>query len=415
MLCTTTPPLLTASTQTSAADDATDVETRENHASRPTMAQHSQVLQDLPRMPPRSNGGNRTRRLAIGLPSTPKANLHLTDLDKSIPTNVSWHTAAVLLSPEIPRSAVAVTGTKIGLPSRPNMFKRPTSQVMPHAAKISRSNCRASSPAAENAAEDDSTGQTETGSVQDETWKREIFDLYLQLPAHVRDLPKSFGADAGEVMSKTSPADPKRWAEAMSDAQGIAKQDRRRRSGFTKFGHGSRSEHNSPRAGSISGAGHTPKYTNVNSMLPQYAGEEIGGLHGPARVKYMTLDEKAASKVTVKNGLLVDGRGQLLNTNVRVPGVAAGKGRAVYVMDPQGDLYVSGPNAKIQGNFQHSCFVSGGPVAAAGEIEVKDGVIRFVSPKSGHYKPTPQQFQQFLDHLEGEGVEFDGTIDRTFK
>lgn len=168
-------------------------------------------------------------------------------------------------------------------------------------------------------------------------------------------------------------------------------------------------------AKSIPGSDHTPGSFNVSTMLPQYAGEEIGGLDGPRQVKYMTADEKAASKITVRNGMLVDARGQLLDTSVRVPGVAAGNGRAIYVMDPQGDIYVSGPHANIKGNFQHSCFVSGGPVAAAGEIGAKDGVVHFVSPKSGHYKPTPEQFQQFLDRLVASGVQLDGVIDRTFR
>ncbi|WP_218581945.1 hypothetical protein, partial [Nocardia cyriacigeorgica] len=58
-------------------------------------------------------------------------------------------------------------------------------------------------------------------------------------------------------------------------------------------------------------------------------------------------------------------------------------------MDNQGNLYASLHHAP--GQFHHSSFLAGGPVAGAGELEVIDGVLQLVTDSSGHYRP-PQRY-----------------------
>ncbi|KAL8950747.1 MAG: hypothetical protein Q9222_003244 [Ikaeria aurantiellina] len=57
------------------------------------------------------------------------------------------------------------------------------------------------------------------------------------------------------------------------------------------------------------------------------------------------------------------------------------------------------------GAFQHSSFLHGGRVSAAGIIKVKDGQIRYFQPRSGHYKPPASSFRAFVHSLEKRGVD----------
>jgi len=56
------------------------------------------------------------------------------------------------------------------------------------------------------------------------------------------------------------------------------------------------------------------------------------------------------------------------------------------------------------GQLQHSSFVGGRPVISAGEIQVHNGEPLIISAKSGHYKPTMEQFLAGLNSLKRNGV-----------
>lgn len=43
---------------------------------------------------------------------------------------------------------------------------------------------------------------------------------------------------------------------------------------------------------------------------------------------------------------------------------------------------------KKTGSFHHTSFVSGAPVACAGEFEIEDGKVKSILLRSGHYRPT---------------------------
>lgn len=59
---------------------------------------------------------------------------------------------------------------------------------------------------------------------------------------------------------------------------------------------------------------------------------------------------------------------------------------AIFVMAESGELYLS-KNRKV-GEFHHSSFLAGKPVAAAGEMIIKKGIIIEINNASGHYMPS---------------------------
>ncbi|KAI4217360.1 MAG: hypothetical protein LQ351_000669 [Letrouitia transgressa] len=78
------------------------------------------------------------------------------------------------------------------------------------------------------------------------------------------------------------------------------------------------------------------------------------------------------------------------------------KRKWIFVADPSHNLYIG---IKQSGAFQHSSFLHGGRVSAAGLIEVHDGQLRFLQPRSGHYKPPASNFQAFVHSLQDQGCD----------
>jgi hypothetical protein len=136
-------------------------------------------------------------------------------------------------------------------------------------------------------------------------------------------------------------------------------------------------------------------------MLDKYVGEETGRVFGTS-VKYLAPDERAAYRVSIQNGLMVDANGQPFDTKHATSAFGPDSGRAIFVMDKQGNIYVS--NEQTEGKFHHSSFLAGKPVAAAGEILVEHGVIKEINRRSGHYCPSKQQQADFASHLSQLGV-----------
>jgi hypothetical protein len=64
-----------------------------------------------------------------------------------------------------------------------------------------------------------------------------------------------------------------------------------------------------------------------------------------------------------------------------------------FVVDFDFKLYI-----RHEGRYwHHSSFLSGQPVMAAGLICIRQGVIRIITPESGHYKPSMQNMRRFVD------------------
>ncbi|GGM31750.1 hypothetical protein GCM10009425_47940 [Pseudomonas asuensis] len=136
-------------------------------------------------------------------------------------------------------------------------------------------------------------------------------------------------------------------------------------------------------------------------MQQIYKGEETGEVFGTS-VKYLNERERAAFKITIKNGKVYDAAGKLFDTRNASTAFEHNKGRAIFVMDATGAMYIS--NEQTPGKFHHSSFFGGGPVAAAGDIRIENGVITAISRKSGHYRPTPAQLNQAVNHLKNQGI-----------
>jgi hypothetical protein len=80
-----------------------------------------------------------------------------------------------------------------------------------------------------------------------------------------------------------------------------------------------------------------------------------------------------------------------------------GVGAEIFVVGMNNEIHMA--SHKI-GKFHHSSLLGGQPVSMAGEIKATAGKIDWISNKSGHYRPTEVQLQQFLHHL-GKDISLD--------
>lgn len=91
---------------------------------------------------------------------------------------------------------------------------------------------------------------------------------------------------------------------------------------------------------------------------------------------------------------------QILNRLVRKPSTK--KSKWIFVADTSYNLYVG---VKQSGSFQHSSFLHGSRISSAGLIKIKDGKIKLLQPRSGHYRPPASNFLGFINALKGQGVD----------
>jgi len=119
-------------------------------------------------------------------------------------------------------------------------------------------------------------------------------------------------------------------------------------------------------------------------------------------VEYLSPEQAEAYRVFVWEGRLYDANGQPVHTS-DAASHWSGQGRAIFVMDSQGNIYLSKKHEV--GKFHHSSFLAGRPVAGAGEMEVEHGVIRVITDRSGHYQPPAHLLQQVLRVLAEQGVD----------
>jgi len=150
-----------------------------------------------------------------------------------------------------------------------------------------------------------------------------------------------------------------------------------------------------------------PKYETMPMLRSGKAKDEEPDAHVP----YMTTaGERARYKVTVvlidtvnpgsKSGRLFQGEKPLLRRMDTSDGTNPG-GRYLFVMDGDGNIY-AGPNHEVN---HHSAFLAGGPVAAAGHIEVDNGRLVGADNDSGHYWPPHEFLQQFAQEVASRGVD----------
>ncbi|XP_022754360.1 IQ domain-containing protein IQM2-like [Durio zibethinus] len=115
-------------------------------------------------------------------------------------------------------------------------------------------------------------------------------------------------------------------------------------------------------------------------------------------IKYLGPMERMPYEVIVVDGKFIYKQtGKLLHT---IDGI--GNAKWIFVLSASKILYVG---RKKKGTFQHSSFLAGGATIAAGRLVVDSGVPKAVWPHSGHYRPTEENFNDFILFLRENNVD----------
>ncbi|KAG0592111.1 hypothetical protein M758_1G195200 [Ceratodon purpureus] len=115
------------------------------------------------------------------------------------------------------------------------------------------------------------------------------------------------------------------------------------------------------------------------------------------QIKYLSPDQRIPYEVSIYNGkLFYKLSGELVHTG------STKTDRWIFVMSPAGGFYVG---KKIKGVFQHSSFLAGGATTAAGRLVVEHGVLKLMEAHSGHYRPSPENFEGLVQILIASGAD----------
>ena len=105
------------------------------------------------------------------------------------------------------------------------------------------------------------------------------------------------------------------------------------------------------------------------------------------KVRYhRTAAEQESTLVTVRGGRLLRSDGSPVDTRDSST-FASGTGVEIFVTDASGEPHMASHEI---GSTHHSSLLAGEAVGVAGEMQVTDGKIDWVSNKSGHYLPDGQ-------------------------
>lgn len=150
----------------------------------------------------------------------------------------------------------------------------------------------------------------------------------------------------------------------------------------------------------------TPAFQPVSGNETRLLGDSSSGessdsevseseLEAAQAAKYATDfdNAKGVKKVTHMSASTIFNK--LLRKSVR-------KNTWIFVADTSFRLYVG---IKNSGAFQHSSFLQGSRISAAGLIKIKNGRLTSLSPLSGHYRPPASNFRAFVKSLKEEGVD----------
>ncbi|XP_002533549.3 IQ domain-containing protein IQM3 [Ricinus communis] len=117
-------------------------------------------------------------------------------------------------------------------------------------------------------------------------------------------------------------------------------------------------------------------------------------------IKYLGPKERGYYEYIVFEGRIVQKyTGNLLDTSSGSKGA-----KWIFVMSTFKRLYAG---EKKKGKFHHSSFLAGGATLAAGRLVAENGILKSISPYSGHYRPTDDSFDSFLSLLKDNGVNLD--------
>ncbi|KAI3822929.1 hypothetical protein L1987_10530 [Smallanthus sonchifolius] len=115
-------------------------------------------------------------------------------------------------------------------------------------------------------------------------------------------------------------------------------------------------------------------------------------------IKYLGPMERKQYEVVIEDGkLLYKQTGEYVDTTESSKG-----SKWIFVLSTSRTLYVG---IKKKGLFQHSSFLAGGATLAAGRLVSEKGVLKAIWPHSGHYRPTQENFQDFVSFLQDNDVD----------
>ncbi|KAL3585886.1 hypothetical protein D5086_012753 [Populus alba] len=114
-------------------------------------------------------------------------------------------------------------------------------------------------------------------------------------------------------------------------------------------------------------------------------------------IKYLGPQEREHYEYIISEGKIIHKQtGDLLDTT---PGA-----KWIFVMSTSKRLYAG---EKRKGTFHHSSFLAGGATVSAGRLMAEHGILKSISPYSGHYRPSEESFKSFLSFLNDNGVNLD--------
>lgn len=149
----------------------------------------------------------------------------------------------------------------------------------------------------------------------------------------------------------------------------------------------------------------TPAFQAVANNTTDLQGDESGS--DSDRASESELEAARAAKYA--NPGLDDVKGMKKVTHISASTIfntllrkSVKKNTWIFVADTSFRLYVG---IKNSGAFQHSSFVQGSRISAAGLIKIKNGRLASLSPLSGHYRPPASNFRAFEKSLKEEGVD----------
>ncbi|KAA0055942.1 hypothetical protein IC582_003474 [Cucumis melo] len=115
-------------------------------------------------------------------------------------------------------------------------------------------------------------------------------------------------------------------------------------------------------------------------------------------IQYLGPLERTAYEVVVEDGKFIYKQsGELLHIT-RVDK----REKWIFVLSTSKTLYVG---KKMKGKFHHSSFLAGGATLAAGRLVVENGILQAIWPHSGHYRPTEENFREFISFLTENNVD----------
>ncbi len=145
----------------------------------------------------------------------------------------------------------------------------------------------------------------------------------------------------------------------------------------------------------------------LKPMLRKYLGENKG-IHPytgrPAEfnsVRYLNSKQRNLLEIQIKDGKIIDSNGKLFDSLDLSN--KFNNGKAIFVMDDSGKIFAS--TDSWVGEFHHSSFLGGNPVAMAGEIEVFNGILIGVNNSTRHYRTKERHMKQFLNYIKNQGVD----------